>query len=512
MPFEMPDVDDLVKEALKKSVMLYQEGRFVEAEIVLNQLVKVDPENLDALELIGLVKHGQKQYEEAAEYFQNVIDKDPERSESHNNISLCFSCLGKVEESIEHAKRAIEIDPEKHYYYTNLAIQYKQADQNELSLETFARGMEIKPDDAGAWANLGSTYGHMKQLDKAIECYDKAVSYDPSLDSAYVDRGYAKCLCGKFSEGWEDLNHRMAYFPPVESFKKTYNWDKLWDGEQSLVGKTIVIWCEQGVGDLIQFSRFLPELKKEGCRILLHTPDPLLSLFRANDFADEIEETFADADYDYHCSIMNLPWLLNIPDRNLVPRGLLKINKDADLDQYSDVFKIGITWAGNPRHPSDQKRSTKLANFQDIHAIPGVKLFNLQKDLRARAYSNAPEPVDLAEGCDNMNIIDTSPFLEDFEDTAAIISKMDMMITVDTVILHIAASLGVPTLGLLHFNPDWRWTIEGEDTIWYPNVKLLRQPTKGDWEAPFKRATEIVQALVEGKAMFTKDICCTCND
>lgn len=499
MAFELPNVEELIDEAIQSSAKLYGTGRFVEGEIVLNQLLKVDPENVDGLELLGLMKHAQKQYKEGAEFFEKVLVLEPDRAESHNNLSLCYSCLDRLDEAMEHVKRAIELIPDRHYFHTNLALQYKQSDNYPMALETFEKGMAIKSDDAGAWANLGATYGHMKDLDKALECYDKACELDGNLDSAFVDRGYANALAGRFQMAWPDMNHRMEYFPPVESFKKTYNWDKLWDGEASLTGKKIVIWCEQGAGDLIQFTRFLPKLKERGCTIWLHTAGPLISLFEANNYADEIKENFGDQDYDYHCSIMNLPMLLGIGDEDLGPGKPMVTSRDADLSQYDDMIKIGIVWAGNPRHPSDQRRSTYLQNFRKIHDIPGVKLFNLQKDLRVRAYTDRPDPVDFAEDCDEMNIIDTSPFLDDFEDTAAIIQKMDLIITVDTVVLHIAASLDVPTFGLIHYNPDWRWTTEGESTIWYPNLRLFRQPERDNWDGAFEAVTQATKEFVEKK-------------
>jgi len=512
MAFELPDIDKLKKEAIDSAMRLYQENRTVEAEIVLNQLMKVDPENVDGMEFLGLVKHRQGKYEEAIAWFEKELVIDEKRPNTHNNLSLCYASLQEYDKAIPHANRAIELDPKVSYFYVNLALQYKGMGDYENAFEYFRKAMKSNPNDAGAWANLGSTYGHALQFDKAIECFEKSFEIDPNLSSAYVDKGYALALKGEFKKAWPFLNKRLDYFPPAEHFKKTFDFNKLWDGKASLDGKRIVLWCEQGIGDMIMFSRFIQDVKDRGAYTIVHCPGPIVKMFTTNNWGDLVTEDASKEEHDYHCSMVDLAWLLELNDDQLGPRGVLKGSRQADLSQYDEFFKVGIVWAGNPRHPSDQKRSTRLSHFRGIHDVPGVKLFNLQKDLRMRAYANQTDPIDLTAGCDDMKIIDCSPFLEDFDDTAAILSEMDLLISVDTSVLHIGASMNIPTWGLLHFNPDWRWCGEGETTVWYPNVRLFRQTERDVWEPMFDQVTEELTKLVCAKKCCkdtSKGCCCS---
>jgi tetratricopeptide (TPR) repeat protein len=381
----------------------------------------------------------------------------------------------------------------------NLALQYKGNDNYEKAFALFEKSMELNSNDAGAWANLGSTYGHAKRFDEAIECFDKSLAIDPNLSSAFVDKGYALALQGKFSEAWPYLYRRLDYFPPVEHFRRTFDWNKLWQGKESVEGKRVVVWCEQGIGDMIHFSRFLKDLQDRGAYVIVHCPGPIVRMFQTNNWGNLVTEDASKEEYDFHCSMIDIPMFLRIPDTDLGLRSFAKSSRQADLSEYKDYFKIGIVWAGNPRHPSDQKRSTQLSFFRPIHNLPGVKIFNMQKDLRARAYANHPDPIDLTTGCDDMKIIDCSPFLDDFDDTAAILSELDLLISVDTSVLHIGASIGIPCIGLLYYNPDWRWCADGETSVWYPTLKLLRQPERDNWGPVFDQVAKEVKFLMDEK-------------
>ena len=515
MAFELPDIKKLTQDANDAASRLYQENRITEAEIILNQLMKVDDENIDCLELMGLVKHRQGKYDEAVTWFEKVLAKDDTRATTHNNLSLCYACLGEFDKSVPHAERAIEIDPTKSFFYVNLALQYKGQDQYEKAFALFDKSMELNSNDAGAWSNLGSTYGHDKRFEKAIECFDKAIALAPNLSSAYVDKGYALSLQGKFSEAWPFLHKRLEYFPPAEHFRRIFDFKKLWDGTQSLEGKRLVLWCEQGLGDMIQFSRYIKDLQDRGAYVIVHCPGPIVKVFQTNGWGNLVTEDAAKVEHDYHCSMIDVPMFLGLNDDQLGLRNYLKSSRQADLSQYDGMHKIGLVWAGNPRHPSDQKRSTKLSHFRGIHDIPNVKLFNLQKDLRMRAYANQSDPIDLTAGCEDMKIIDCSPFLEDFDDTAAILNELDLLISVDTSVLHIAASMGKPTWGLLHYNPDWRWCATGDKSVWYPSLRLFRQPERDNWDAVFDEVTKELKKFVESKQCCVENNCnakgCCCG-
>jgi len=186
---------------------------------------------------------------------------------------------------------------------------------------------------------------------------------------------------------------------------------------------------------------------------------------------------------NFHCSLASLPHLLKISKKEAESPPYLRATKPANFEKYSGC-KVGLVWAGSPRHARDELRSCKLNNFKPLFEIPNINFFSLQKDLRKRVWGES-EPVDLAKGCKGMKLIDMSEFITDWEDTAAMIAAMDLIITVDTAVLHLAGAMGKKTWALIPYNPDWRWGLPGltESTFWYPSVKLFRQPKRRDWES-----------------------------
>jgi hypothetical protein len=169
------------------------------------------------------------------------------------------------------------------------------------------------------------------------------------------------------------------------------------------------------------------------------------------------------------------------------------------MSDYDEFFKIGIIWAGNPGHPNDANRSVYLSNFRDIGNLPNVKLFNFQKELGKRVYANSDVQIDFAENCEDMRLVDLSQSMKDFKETSELLVGMDLIITVDTSVLHLAGALGKQTLALIPYNPDWRWGIEGTDNAWYSSVKLFRQEELGDWETVFEKVKGEVNDLLQNK-------------
>ena len=484
---ESINIKKLVKQALEKAENLFQNQRYRESEIVLNQLLKVNPKNFKALQLAGLCCHRKSKSEKAIEYFNKSLEEEPNNSENHNNISICYAKLGKLKEAKSHIIRAIELNPNNGNYHSNFGLQCRQAGNIKKAIDLFKKAIELNPESQYFQINLGSAYGHLKELDKAIICFKKSIQLK-DIPSSHVDLAYAYHLKGDMNKAWKEYEYRLEYFPQMKKFQKEYGDKERWDGKSDLAGKKIVVYCEQGAGDLIQFVRFLKNLLSKNCEILLHVPEKMENLFAiSNERNIKIATSHSDEEYDYHCSIMSLPYLLSIESVESKP--YIMQNNKIDLSEYSNYFKVGIVWGGNPQHPNDLNRSCPLRFFKPLSEIPGVKLFGIQKDLRKRAYPHHPDPIDLTFGCEDMNIVDMSNFLKDFNDTAAVIEELDLVITVDTAILHLAGAMGKKTWALIPYNPDWRWLLEGNSTDWYPSMRLFRQDSFGDWASVFEKAT-----------------------
>lgn len=476
------NLKQLIDQAIQKSENLFKSNRYKEAELLLKQTLKVDVNNTKALQLLGLSYHKLQKYNEAIFVFNRIL-KEEENAETYNNLSLCYVCINQADKAIETIKKAIELEPNKHIYYSNLSLHYAAKRELDKAVESIQKSISLKKDDPTIWANLGSIYGQKKELNKAIECFEKAIELDPSNIMSHVDLAYSHHLLENWELAWPEYEYRLDCFQQIEYFKKIYDWNRLLKQSQCVNGKKIAVFCEQGSGDLIQFARFLPDLKQRGATVLLQASDDISPIIRH--LADDITPSPIQ-NYDYCCSILSLPYLLNISPKEY-NRGAYIASSTNHKLQSKDM-NIGITWAGNPRHPNDANRSMYLKFFKKIHDLNNVKLHCLQKDLRPRIYSNDPKQIDLMEDCDGMTLIKHP--INTFEDTIAAIDETDLVITVDTAILHLAGAMGKKTWGLLAYNPDWRWGITGNKTIWYDSVTLFRQPSYGDWQSVLNSVVE----------------------
>lgn len=485
----------LIEDALEIGRSFLERQKIQEAEIVLNQILKIE-RNLKALHLLGLTKYANKKYKEAECIFLDLI-KDNVNPEYLNNLSLTYSAMGDFESALSMLHSAVKIDPKNSNYYSNLGLCYRQSNKIQEALECFKKAIELNENNVYAWINLGSAYGKTKNLEEAIRCLKHATKLDPDNKTIRVNLAYAYLLKGDMQNGWLEYENRWDSFKQLEYFKKKYDQNKKWNGIEDLTGKTILIHCEQGAGDTIQFSRFIPNLKQNNwnCNILFQVPEELVKLFQknsvraiegksVNSIISKVSSSFKDSEYDFFCSVISLPYLLKIHDLQAKEK-YIGVNNAANFNRYGQLFKIGITWAGNPKHPNDINRSCNLSHFKCLQS-PGVKLFSLQKDVSKRQYNFHEKPIDLTEGCEDMSLVDMSPHLTDFQKTAMAIQSLDLIITADTAVLHLAGAMGKETWGLIPYNPDWRWGLTGKRTAWYPSVRLFRQPNLGDWTSVFR--------------------------
>lgn len=501
--FSEEEILSMVKQATDIAFKRFQEGKHEDAEIIVRQALKVCPEDPAALQILGLVLHNNHHFEEAIENFEKAITVEPDNAETYNNLALCYANTGELDKAINLLQKAIDLKPDCSYMHANLGLQYRQKQDIDAAIKHFQHSLSLKADPT-VWGMLGGCYGEVKALDEAENCFQNALALSPDFAGAHVDLASIYQLRGDWRRGWEEYEWRFQVYDQLKFWCRIYEPDKKWAG-QPLSGKRIVLHGEQGHGDAIHFFRYVPLLRRwENVHIIVHCADMLAPLFKNQ--VDEVYTTapslipiyeqrnkdFRMPEYDYHCSLLSLPYILQTD--TIPPCPYISVPGQANMDDYSDYFKIGICWCGNPQHPNDANRSVRLTRFRAIHDLPGVKLFSLVKDARPRAYRFMPAPVDLTEGAEDMRIVDMAPHMNDFGDTAAIINSLDLLITVDTAVLHLAGSMNRPCWGLIPWNNDWRWTLEGNNTVWYPSVKLFRQPTKGDWDSVFDK---VLQQLKE---------------
>lgn len=492
--FEVSNKTKLIEKSLQTAVKCCKENKTKEAELILKQLIKVDPQNHGALLLLGIIAHKDNQFKQAIEFYMKALAIDPDSPETNNNIALSYSSLGQFEIAINHIRKAIKKNPTSASYWGNLGLTLRQAHNWKESEEAFKKAIDLDPDDPHMWLNMGGLQGDQHKLDKAIECFKKSISIDPNFHPGHVDLAYALALKGEWKQSWYHYEHRLACFKQCQRIWNTYDPNKMWNKED-LKGKTLIVWCEQGIGDIFHFVRFIQRIDAD--RIILEIPESCKRLLNSDFF--EVTTDASKEKYDYHCSLMSLPSILELSHEQLsMSSSYLGPSTFMDLG-HENKIKVGICWAGNPRHPYDATRSFHLSRLREISRMKNVQLFSLQKDVRKRIYTNRPDQiVDLSDGCEDMSIVDLRNKLNDFEDTAAAIDSMDYIITADTSILHLAGAMGKPVFAVIPKHCDWRWGTKESKTIWYPTVTLVRSTKFGEWGDTFDRLKSIFEKEIDG--------------
>lgn len=496
------------------------------AEIILKQALKCDPEHSTALQLLGLCKHRMGDNAEAVEIIQTALDLDDTSSDNWNNLGLAYGGLGNTKKAIESIKKAIELNPDQFLFKNNLALQYRSLGDYENAVRYLKEAIASceKPQ---LWLNLGGLYGEMRQIEESERCFENALKIDPEYPAAYVDLSFAYQLKGEWKKGFAAYEWRFWYYPQMRFYHNSYDMNKLWDGKSDLNGKRVLVYGEQGLGDIIQFSRYAKDLKNRGAYVIIHCPTNLDSVIRRiegvdettnRDIVNDCGEKFPE--YDYQFSMMSFPHLLDIEKIDGSPyiKPMTNSFKDYMKEEYGSTFNIGVVWAGSPSHPHDRKRSIPLKHFESIHNTEGVKLFNLQMEMRPRQYGVTyrnmesevtkvddacserfqpnSEIVDYNEGGENMKLVDLTKMIQSFDDTATILAGLDMVICCDTATAHMAGAIGVPVWVAVPYNPDWRWTLEGDTTHWYDTMKLYRQPSQDNWAPVFERIQKDLNEIV----------------
>ncbi|GJQ58186.1 MAG: tetratricopeptide repeat protein [Candidatus Scalindua sp. AMX11] len=454
----------------------------------LNEAVKsclkarqLNPNNEVMQNNLGTVLKRLGQLDEAAECYRNAITLKPYYAEAHNNLGTIFLEQKKIDQALQSYHLAIALKPDYAMAYSNLGTAYREVGKLDSAIESCNRAIEVDPNYAEAHNNLGTSLQETGRLDEAITSYKRATSLKPDYALGHLNRGLALLLAGEFADGWEEYEWRLHIRNRIPRTRIK----KLWDGSP-LTGKSILIHGEQGFGDTIQFARYLPMVKALGGRVVLECQKELMSLLRGCSGIDELIEYVSTCKppvpFDTHIFLLSLPKIFGTT-LETVPADIPYIKVDSALCMKwnrrfhtNDNFKIGIAWSGNPKNANDRNRSCSLKDFAVLGDIPHITFYTLQKGTAAEEASNPPG---------EMNIVNLEKELRDFVDTAAAIANLDLVISVDTVVVHLAGAMGIPVWNLLPFAPAWRWLKEGDSSPWYPTMRLFRQAHPNDWLGVF---------------------------
>lgn len=481
----------------------FSSGNDRESELLATQILKVEPENHRVIQLLGLLRHKQQKYQEARELFDRAITLEPGNYENHNNKALCLSGMGKYHESIECLIMARELRPDLDFIHANLGLQQRSAGMINEAIGSFNAALKIK-ETCETYSMLGGCYGELRDLAMAEHFFREALRLNPDFAGAHVDLASIHQFRGEWAQSWAHYEKRFDLYEQSKFWNLVLDPSKRLRANEDISGKRVFVHPEQGTGDVIHFYRYISGLRSRGAYVILHCWESLRSLLEGG--VDEVYTrepssmpAFSEISdlpkHDAICSIVSLPYVLGSGRIPAAP--YLKSVEAFDSSSYSDSrLKVGIVWAGNPQHPNDKFRSCHLSMFKCIHDIPGVKLFNLQRDMRPRMYRFSNDSVDLTEGAEGMRIVDVSEFQTDYGKTAALVQAMDLVVTVDTSVLHLAGAMGKRTFALLSRNCDWRWRMSGDTTEWYDSVVLFRQDEINEWGPVFEKVKTEVEKLL----------------
>ncbi len=470
-------------DAVERAVSHHRRGELQQAEVIYRQVLHVEPNNADALHLLGVIAHQRGKNEDAVCLIEKAIKVNQAVPLFHNNVGMAYSALNKLEEAIACYRHALSLNPDYYDAHTNLGNALHERGKMEEAEACHQRALSLKPDFYMSHNNLGSLFHNQGKLEEAIACYRRAIFLKPDFPLAHFNLSNIYLLKGNLKEGWEEYKYRyrrqvVKYLnPDYLFFPQPY-----WDGSE-IKGKTILLYAEQGFGDTIQFIRYVPMVLEKCDKIIVVCQEELIPLMSRVNSMRQVEQVVAQGkqlpDFDFQCPLLNLPSVFNTT-LETVPAAIPYITNDPQkvsrwrerLQSDSGGLKIGLCWSGRPTHKNDRNRSIPLNMFSMPGEMQNITFYSLQKGKAAEQASNPP---------DGMNLVDYTNHLNDLSDTAALIENLDLIISVDTSVAHLAGALGKPVWTLLPFMPDWRWLLDRADTPWYPTMRLFRQSSMRDW-------------------------------
>ena len=512
----------------------HQQGETVQALRLIGAALRVRPNSPDALSNLGLVLGALKRHEDALASFDGALALDHRHADALNNRGLTLAAIGRGGEAMASFDEALAVDPNHLQALHNRANALRGLKRHQAALADYDRLLAIQPDDIDALNNRGGSLAALGRLAEALDAYGRALALDPNRPECLINKGHVladlhefesalaayaeaatregkraeanwcaslvRLRLGEFERGWPGYEWRWQ-----QAGWETQRRDfavPLWLGEQSLEGRTILLHAEQGYGDTIQFVRYARQVADLGATVVLEVQPALKPLF--SDFPG-VADVYGRGEtlplFQWHCPLMSLPLAFGT-SLDTIPCSIpylqapaARLRKWRERLGAPEALRVGIVWSGSPLHKNDHNRSVDLGRLIAPLSASTVELVSLQRE---------PSQADAAVLASHANILQVGQELHDFADTAAVVSLLDVVISVDTSVVHLAGALGKPAWVLLPFLPDFRWLLNREDSPWYPTARLLRQPRPGDWESVLARVRgQLLEAVARREAGLT---------
>jgi Flp pilus assembly protein TadD len=446
---------------IEQALAHHQAGRLGEAEAIYREILVREPNHADALHWLGVIAFQMGRHDDAIELIERALGARPDHAPAHNNLGLALQAKGRLAEAEAAFRRALEYDPQDPEVHNNLGLALSAAGVGSAALTAFEHALALRPDYA----------------------------------EAHFNRGMSLLSAGRLEEGWAEYEWRLACPEHTQASGVIEFPQPKWGGRR-FPDQTLLVHSEQGLGDAIQMTRYLPMVKARGGRVLLACEPSMRRLLDRLPGIDIVtrDDTVLSSSgiFDLHMPMMSLPrifsnTLATVPKD--VPYLTIEPTLAADWRRRlgSDTYNVGLCWAGGPKFQNDRKRSIALAAFAPLATARGVTFYSLQKGPAADQAARPPA---------GMQLVDWSGELHDFADTAALTMSLDLVISVDTAVAHLAGALARPVWTLLPYAPDWRWLLDRSDSPWYPTMRLFRQPHSGDWANVTERVASELSRVV----------------
>ena len=445
------------QETLNAALVHHRQGRLQQAEELYRQVLASEPGNVDALQLLGVLAH------------QN----------------------GRHETAIELLTRALRLRGAVPSLHNNLGEAYRMLDRYPEAIAAYQKAIQLQSDFAEAHNNLGTVYQNQGEFEKGLTCYEHAIRFQPGYANAHYNLARTLLTLGEFERGWREYEWRWS----KEEFRRPAIAQPAWDGSP-LAGRTLLVQAEQGLGDTIQFIRYVPILQSQGANVFAEVRPALVPLFSQSGIRGLIPQQSALPHFDVHASLLSIPRLLNT-SLDSIPAQVPYLSAEPRLIDHwrrklgeQNGFKVGIFWQVAKNSPLPG-RSFPLSATEPLARLPGVCLVSLQKGFGTEQIPTNAERVPVLDFANELD--ETSgPFM----DTAALVSELDLVISADSAVAHLAGALGVPGWVLLPLAADWRWMHSRLDSPWYPTLRLFRQERRGDWAGVFEKVASALKALM----------------
>jgi tetratricopeptide (TPR) repeat protein len=455
---------------------------------------KKPPFNPDQLYQRALTLHHAGKLNDAESLYKTLLSYFPQQVEILTTLGIVLLQQGRSEAGIQQLKKSLSIQANQPAALYNMAVELQKLTRLDEALVCYNQTLKLNPGDINALINRGNTLKDLKQYQAAIASFESALALQPNIPSAHWNKALTHILLGEYAQGWQE--YEWGWQCGERGEPRNYA-QPTWLGDTPIAGKTLLIHSEQGFGDLIQFSRYVPMLEKLGAKVILEAPASLVDLMASlSPTITVIRAGEPLPQFDMVCPVMSLPLAFKTSVQT-IPANIPYLSVSLDKKQYwqqklgkKTKPRIGIVWSGSMTNKIDNnlfaRRNIPLEQFKPLFELP-LEFHVLQKEIR-------PEDQPVLESLRHLHCHQDE--LEDFTDTAALIQEMDLVISVCTSVAHLAGALGHPTWVMLPYSADYRWMVDRTDSPWYPSINLIRNLKIADWHDTLITVREDLKSLI----------------